>query len=170
VCTPILRHWWWPGRSAHEQGARSKDTLPLPLSCSMTGVKPVVLCPFPPGGVAAMGMQVSHPTGSSLFAPCPRLPPLFYEQPCFPRAGFFFFLKKTKQKTCCWMVLGPWHSWGGWKVLRLALKPDPLIYDCLPNSPACFSDCFSVCKTTQELPVTQLARHVDLFHLVITDN
>jgi hypothetical protein len=37
---------------------------------------------------------------------------------------------------------------------------------------ACFSlpDCFSACKTTQELPVTQLARHVDLFHLVITDN
>jgi hypothetical protein len=37
---------------------------------------------------------------------------------------------------------------------------------------ACFSlpDCFSACKTTQELPVTQLARHVDLFHLVVTDN
>jgi hypothetical protein len=37
---------------------------------------------------------------------------------------------------------------------------------------ACFSlpDYFSACKTTQELPVTQLARHVDLFHLVITDN
>jgi hypothetical protein len=31
-------------------------------------------------------------------------------------------------------------------------------------------DCFSACKTTQELPVTQLARHVDQFHLVITDN
>jgi hypothetical protein len=31
-------------------------------------------------------------------------------------------------------------------------------------------DCFLACKTTQELPVTQLARHVDLFHLVITDN
>jgi hypothetical protein len=36
----------------------------------------------------------------------------------------------------------------------------------------CFSlpDCFSACKTTQGLPVTQLARQVDLFHLVITDN
>jgi hypothetical protein len=35
----------------------------------------------------------------------------------------------------------------------------------------CFSpDCFSACKTTQELPVTQLARHVVLFHLVIADN
>jgi hypothetical protein len=65
---------------------------------------------------------------------------------------------------------GPWHSWGRQNVPRLALKPDPLIYDCLPNSPACFSDCFSACKTPQELPVTQLARQVDLFHLVITDN
>jgi hypothetical protein len=37
---------------------------------------------------------------------------------------------------------------------------------------ACFSlpDCFLACKTTQELSVTQLARHVDLFHLVIADN
>jgi hypothetical protein len=36
----------------------------------------------------------------------------------------------------------------------------------------CFSlpDCFSACKTTQDLPVTKLAKHVDLFHLVITDN
>jgi hypothetical protein len=36
----------------------------------------------------------------------------------------------------------------------------------------CFSlpDCFSACKPTQELPVTQLARHVNLFHLVISDN
>jgi hypothetical protein len=35
----------------------------------------------------------------------------------------------------------------------------------------CFSlpDCFSVCKTTQELPLTHLARYVDLFHLVIAD-
>jgi hypothetical protein len=31
-------------------------------------------------------------------------------------------------------------------------------------------DCFSACKTTQELLVTQLARHIDLFHLVVTDN
>jgi hypothetical protein len=67
-------------------------------------------------------------------------------------------------------VLGPWHSWGRRNVPRLALKPDPLIYDHLPNSSAYFSDCFSACKATQELPVTQLARHVDLFHLVITDN
>jgi hypothetical protein len=38
-------------------------------------------------------------------------------------------------------------------------------------SPACFSlpDCFSTCKITHELPVTQLARNVDLFHLVIAD-
>jgi hypothetical protein len=37
---------------------------------------------------------------------------------------------------------------------------------------ACFSlpDYFLACITSQELPVTQLARHVDLFHLVITDN
>jgi hypothetical protein len=67
-------------------------------------------------------------------------------------------------------MLGPWHSWGGQKFQKLAPKPDLLIYDCLPNSPAYFSDCFSACKTTQELPVTQLARHVNLFHLVITDN
>jgi hypothetical protein len=63
-------------------------------------------------------------------------------------------------------MLGPWHSWGGWKVPRLASKPDPLIYDHFPNSPVCFS----AWKTPQELPVTQLARHVDLFHLVITNN
>jgi hypothetical protein len=31
-------------------------------------------------------------------------------------------------------------------------------------------DCFWACKTTQGLPVTQLARHVDLFHLVMADN
>jgi hypothetical protein len=37
---------------------------------------------------------------------------------------------------------------------------------------ACFSlpDCFSACITTQELPVTQLARHAYLFHVVVTDN
>jgi hypothetical protein len=46
--------------------------------------------------------------------------------------------------------LGPWHSWAGRKVPRLALKPDPLIYDHLPNSPNCFPACFSVYKT-QEL-------------------
>jgi hypothetical protein len=34
----------------------------------------------------------------------------------------------------------------------------------------CLPDCFSAYKTTQELPATQLARHVDLLHLVITDN
>jgi hypothetical protein len=67
-------------------------------------------------------------------------------------------------------VLGSWHSWGGRNIRRLALKPDPLIYGHLLNPPACFSDFFSACKTTQELPVTQLARHIDLFHLVITDN
>jgi hypothetical protein len=63
-------------------------------------------------------------------------------------------------------MLGPWHSWGG-KVLRLAPKPDPLIYDCLPNSAACFP---ALLAKSQELPVTQLARHVDLFYLVVTDN
>jgi hypothetical protein len=67
------------------------------------------------------------------------------------------------------MVLGPWHSWSRWKIPRLALKPDPLIYDRLQNSPDCFPACFPAYKT-QELPVTQLARHVDLFHLVTTDN
>jgi hypothetical protein len=30
--------------------------------------------------------------------------------------------------------------------------------------------CFCAWKTPQELPVTQLARHVNLFHLVIADN
>jgi hypothetical protein len=69
-----------------------------------------------------------------------------------------------------YQLLGPWHSWGEQKVQRLALKQNPLIYDCLPSPAACFSDCFSACKTTQELPVTQLARHVDPFHLLITDN
>jgi hypothetical protein len=54
-------------------------------------------------------------------------------------------------------------GWG--KVPRLAPKPDLLIYDHWPNSPNCFS-----AYKTQELPVTQLARHVNLFHLVITDN
>jgi hypothetical protein len=63
-------------------------------------------------------------------------------------------------------MLGPWHCWGGWKVPKLAQKPEPPIHDCLPNS----SVCFSACRTPQELPVTQLARHVNLFHLVITDN
>jgi hypothetical protein len=42
----------------------------------------------------------------------------------------------------------------------------PLISPLLISLP----DCFSACKTTQKLPVTQLARHVGLFHLVITDN
>jgi hypothetical protein len=37
----------------------------------------------------------------------------------------------------------------------------------LPNSLACFPALFA---KTQELPVTQLVRHVHLFHLVITDN
>jgi hypothetical protein len=31
-------------------------------------------------------------------------------------------------------------------------------------------DCFSACKTTQKLPVNQLARYVDLFHVVMADN
>jgi hypothetical protein len=37
---------------------------------------------------------------------------------------------------------------------------------------ACFSlpDCFLACKTIQELPVSQLPRHINLFHLVITNN
>jgi hypothetical protein len=42
----------------------------------------------------------------------------------------------------------------------------PHDYDCMPNSPVCFS----ACKTPQELPVTQLVRHADLFLLVIADN
>jgi hypothetical protein len=53
---------------------------------------------------------------------------------------------------------------------KASTETRPPDYDCLPNSPACFSDCFSACKTTQELPVTQLARRVNLFHLVVTDN
>jgi hypothetical protein len=35
---------------------------------------------------------------------------------------------------------------------------------------ASMPDCFSACKATQELPITQLARYVNLFHLVIIDN
>jgi hypothetical protein len=76
--------------------------------------------------------------------------------------------KNISNKSIC-ILLGPWHSWGGQKFPRLAPKPDPLIYDCLPNSPNCFPACFSAYKT-QELPIPPLARHVDLFHLVITDN
>jgi hypothetical protein len=38
---------------------------------------------------------------------------------------------RTPNKGLLTRVLGPWHSWGRWKVPRLALKPDPLIYDCL---------------------------------------
>jgi hypothetical protein len=64
-------------------------------------------------------------------------------------------------------MLGVWHSWGGQKVPRLTPKSDPLIDDCLPNSPACFPALFA---KSQEFPVIQLARHVDLLHLVITDN
>jgi hypothetical protein len=67
-------------------------------------------------------------------------------------------------------MLSSWHSWGRWRVLRLALKPDPLIYDCLPGSPAFALIVSRLAKTAQELPVTQLAMHVDLFHLVVTDN
>jgi hypothetical protein len=51
----------------------------------------------------------------------------------------------------------------------LTLKPDPLIYDHLPNSPNCFPACFSAYKT-QEFPLIQLPRNVNLFHVVITDN
>jgi hypothetical protein len=66
----------------------------------------------------------------------------------------------------CLYLLGSWHSWSRQRVQTLALKPDPLIYDCIPNS----LDCFSAWKTPQKLPGIQLARHVDLFHLVVTDN
>jgi hypothetical protein len=66
-------------------------------------------------------------------------------------------------------VLGPWHSWGRQKVLRLAPKQDPLIYDCLPT-PLLVSLLVSLLAKFQELSVTQLSRHVDLFNLVITDN
>jgi hypothetical protein len=65
-----------------------------------------------------------------------------------------------------WNV-SPWHPWGGRKIPRLAPKLDPLIYDHSPNSPACFP---APLAKPQELSVTQLARHVDVFHLVITDN
>jgi hypothetical protein len=65
-----------------------------------------------------------------------------------------------------WKMLGPRHSWGGQKVPRLAPKPDPLIYDHLPLT--CLLD--SLLTKPHELPVTQLARHVNLFHLVIADN
>jgi hypothetical protein len=62
-------------------------------------------------------------------------------------------------------LLGPWHCWGGQKVLRLALKPDPDLWPLASPLP----DCFSACKTPQELLVTELAWYVDLFHLVIAD-
>jgi hypothetical protein len=61
---------------------------------------PVVLCLQ---GVSARGMQISQPTGSSLFAPCPQCSlPYFLEPPCFRKAGvsqpvcgqFFLALKK----------------------------------------------------------------------------
>jgi hypothetical protein len=62
-------------------------------------------------------------------------------------------------------MLGPCHSWGRRNVPRLTLKPDPLICDCLPNFAACFP-----ASKCQELPVSQLARHINPFHLVITEN
>jgi hypothetical protein len=54
----------------------------------------------------------------------------------------------------------------GGRTRSYTLKPEPWFMT------ACFSlpDCFLACKTTQELPVTQLARHVDLFHLIIADH
>jgi hypothetical protein len=64
-----------------------------------------------------------------------------------------------------WWLLGPWHSWGGRKDPRLYLKTRPPDLWPLVSLP----DCFSACKTTQELPVTHLARHVNLFHLVTAD-
>jgi hypothetical protein len=89
--------------------------------------------------------------------------------PCYspPYNIHFFYLDSSTQDTK--ILLCPWHSWGRWMIPRLAQKPGPLIYDHLPNFPNCFPACFSAYKT-QELPVTQLARHVDLFHLMITDN
>jgi hypothetical protein len=53
-------------------------------------------------------------------------------------------------------LLGPWHSWGRRKVLRLTPKPDTLIYDCLPNSPACFLACFLLVFLVQNFRNFQL--------------
>jgi hypothetical protein len=66
-------------------------------------------------------------------------------------------------------VLGPWHSWGRQKVPRLTPKPDPLIYDHCQTS-LLVPLLVSLLAKSQELPVSQLARHVNLLHLVITDN
>jgi hypothetical protein len=54
-------------------------------------------------------------------------------------------------------------------VLRLTPEPDPLIYEHL-STPLPVSLIVSLLAKLQELLVTQLAGHVDLFHLVIADN
>jgi hypothetical protein len=66
---------------------------------------------------------------------------------------------------------GPCHSWGRQKVLRLTLKQDPSDLLPLAKRPLLVSPLIvSLLAKPQELPVTQLARHVNLFLLVVTDN
>jgi hypothetical protein len=102
--------------------------------------------------------------------PCPvDALQILFENWLLNTAGNVLYSKKLLLflLSVCLFVLGPWHSWGRWKDLRLHLKTRPPWF-----KTACFSlpDCFLACQTTQELPVTQLARHVDLFPLVIAEN
>lgn len=72
----------------------SKAPFPLPLWHCLTGVRPVTLH-LDPQGATARGVQASQLTGSSSFAPCPCSSlSHFFEQLCFPRTGFYFFLIK----------------------------------------------------------------------------
>jgi hypothetical protein len=63
-------------------------------------------------------------------------------------------------------MLGSWYSWGRGRVPRLALKPDSPWFMTTCKTPLLVS----LLAKLQELPVSQLAKHVNLFHLVITDN
>jgi hypothetical protein len=68
-----------------------------------------------------------------------------------------------------WLLLGSRYSWGRWKVPRLTPKPDPWFMNACQTS-LLIPLLVSLLEKSQEPPVTQLARHVDLFHLVTTDN
>jgi hypothetical protein len=76
-------------------------------------------------------------------------------------------IKNKKILKPTYMLLGPWHYWGRQKFPRLAPKPW-FMTTC--QTPLLVSLLVSLLAKSQELPVTQLARHVNLFHLVITDN
>jgi hypothetical protein len=66
----------------------------------------------------------------------------------FPNSGWipsFYTTPPLSRKQIDWSVpiipTKGWHCWGGWRVPRLTPKPDPLIYDHLKNTPACFPAC-----------------------------